>query len=137
MRSRNLLVGLASLSAVASVLLLQTTVSSESLLASPQSRDPGVRAGPGAGAPIENLSASELALFTAGKLDFEEVETPAEGLGPRMNLDSCSGCHSQPATGGTSPAVNPQVAFAKSNGATNVCRGRDSGRDRPILPALA
>jgi hypothetical protein len=37
-----------------------------------------------------------------------------------MNLDSCSGCHSQPATGGTSPAVNPQVAFANSNGATNV-----------------
>jgi len=120
MRSRNLLVGLASLSAVASVLLLQTTVSSESLPASPQSRDPGVRAGPGAGAPIENLSVSELTLFTAGKLDFEEVETPAEGLGPRMNLDSCSGCHSQPATGGTSPAVNPQVAFANSNGATNV-----------------
>jgi CxxC motif-containing protein (DUF1111 family) len=33
-------------------------------------------------------------------------------MGPRMNLDSCVGCHSQPATGGTSPAVNPQVAFA-------------------------
>jgi CxxC motif-containing protein (DUF1111 family) len=29
-----------------------------------------------------------------------------------MNLDGCGGCHSQPAIGGTSPAVNPQVAFA-------------------------
>ena len=118
MRSRNLLVGLASLSAVASVLLLQTTVSSESLPASPQSRDPGVRAGPGAGAPIENLSVSELTLFTAGKLDFEEVETPAEGLGPRMNLDSCGGCHSQPAIGGTSPAGESAGRIRQQNGAT-------------------
>ena len=34
-----------------------------------------------------------------------------------MNLDSCGGCHSQPAIGGTSPAVNPQVAFATAGGA--------------------
>ena len=31
----------------------------------------------------------------------------------RMNLDSCGGCHAQPAIGGSSPAVNPQVAFAR------------------------
>jgi CxxC motif-containing protein (DUF1111 family) len=31
-----------------------------------------------------------------------------------MNLNGCGGCHSQPATGGTSPAVNPQVAFANA-----------------------
>ena len=37
----------------------------------------------------------------------------ADGLGPRMNLDGCAGCHAQPATGGTSPSVNPQVAFAE------------------------
>src|SRR5437879_2147677 len=36
-----------------------------------------------------------------------------------MNLDSCAGCHAQPATGGTSPFTNPQVAFANANGATN------------------
>ena len=29
-----------------------------------------------------------------------------------MNLGSCGGCHLQPALGGTSPPVNPQVAFA-------------------------
>jgi hypothetical protein len=33
-----------------------------------------------------------------------------------MNLDSCGGCHSQPATGGSSPSVNPQVAFASKDG---------------------
>jgi CxxC motif-containing protein (DUF1111 family) len=36
-----------------------------------------------------------------------------------MNLDSCGGCHAQPAVGGTSPAVNPQVAFANAMGARN------------------
>jgi CxxC motif-containing protein (DUF1111 family) len=36
-----------------------------------------------------------------------------------MNLDSCGGCHSQPATGGSSPQVNPQVAFAAFRGADN------------------
>ena len=36
-----------------------------------------------------------------------------------MNLDSCGGCHSQPATGGTSSAVNPQVAFASKDRGTD------------------
>jgi CxxC motif-containing protein (DUF1111 family) len=82
--------------------------------------DPGVRPGAaGAGAPLAGLTASELALFQAGKDDFEEVEGVGEGLGPRFNLDSCVGCHVQPAVGGTSPAVNPQVAVATAYGARN------------------
>src|SRR5262249_37576519 len=40
-------------------------------------------------------------------------------LGPRMNLDSCGGCHVHPAVGGSSPAVNPQVAFATKDGGTD------------------
>ena len=88
--------------------------------ASSAARDPGVRGGAaGAGAPIAGLTATELALFNAGKDDFEEEEKSADGLGPTMNLDSCAGCHLHPAVGGTSPAVNPQVAFARANGATN------------------
>ena len=87
---------------------------------STRARDPGPRGGPlGAGGPLPGLTAKELAFFTAGKDDFEEVEGAADGLGPTMNLDGCGGCHSQPATGGTSPAVNPQVAFAKALGARN------------------
>ena len=83
-------------------------------------RDPGVRGGAaGAGAPIAELTKTELAFFNAGKEDFEEEEKADEGLGPTMNLNSCAGCHLQPAVGGTSPAVNPQVAFATANGATN------------------
>src|SRR3954467_3753891 len=119
MRNRNVWVGMVSVSAAAGFILLQTSVSSQPLPASAQARDPGARTGIAAGAPLADLSASELALFSAGKLDFEEAEIPAEGLGPRMNLDSCGGCHSQPSTGGTSPAVNPQVAFANQMGARN------------------
>src|SRR5207245_2681032 len=82
--------------------------------------DPGVRGGPaGAGGPINGLTARQFEFFTDGKADFEEVEGVADGLGPRMNLDSCVGCHAQPATGGTSPFVNPQVAFASKGGGTD------------------
>jgi len=83
-------------------------------------RDPGVRIGAAsAGDPIAGLSATENAFFDAGKDDFEEADGADEGVGPRLNLDSCGGCHSQPALGGTSPAVNPQVEFANKMGATN------------------
>jgi CxxC motif-containing protein (DUF1111 family) len=78
-------------------------------------RDPGVRGGdPGAGGHLDGLTGNEIRFFELGKEDFEEVEDVADGLGPRMNLDGCGTCHSQPAIGGTSPAVNPQVAFANA-----------------------
>src|SRR5262249_51091956 len=82
--------------------------------------DPGVREGAaGAGGPIAGLTARQKEFFAAGQEDFEEVEIVADGLGPRMNLDSCAGCHAQPATGGSSPRVNPQVAFATKDGGTD------------------
>jgi CxxC motif-containing protein (DUF1111 family) len=81
--------------------------------------DPGVRSGASAGDPIANLTASEAQFFAAGKDEFEAVDADDDGLGPTMNLDSCAGCHSQPATGGTSPQVNPQVGFATKDGARN------------------
>jgi len=82
--------------------------------------DPGVRVGPsGAGGPIAGLSDSEGKFFEAGLGDFAEPDGTNEGLGPRMNLDSCSGCHLQPEVGGTSPFVNPQIAFASKMNATN------------------
>src|SRR5205809_4898937 len=83
-------------------------------------RDPGVRGGAaGAGAPIAGLTNTELAFFSAGKDEFAEEDEVTEGLGPTMNLGSCGGCHLHPALGGTSPPVNPQIAFAKKNGAAN------------------
>jgi CxxC motif-containing protein (DUF1111 family) len=83
-----------------------------------QARDPGVRDPDGpadAGGPIAGLSDAERAYFDAGLDEFVEVEEVEEGLGPTLNLDSCGGCHAQPAVGGSSPKVNPQVAFAGAN----------------------
>jgi len=86
----------------------------------PPATDPGVRGGlPGAGGRIAGLTTSQKAFFAAGRDEFEETETVDEGLGPSFNLDSCVGCHSQPASGGSSPAVNPQVEAANRLNASN------------------
>jgi CxxC motif-containing protein (DUF1111 family) len=83
--------------------------------------DPGVRGGaPGAGGPLPGLSPVEQAFFNAATGTFAELETVPTGLGPRFNLDSCGGCHAQPASGGSSPPTNPQVAVATAKGAGNV-----------------
>ena len=75
--------------------------------------DPGVRGGTaGAGGALPGLSATELSFFNAAADVFAEVDTVSGGLGPRFNLDSCAGCHVQPTVGGSSPAVNPQIAVA-------------------------
>lgn len=82
--------------------------------------DPGVRGGTaGAGNAIPGLSSNELTFFSAGLADFVQQDNIGSGLGPRFNLDSCGGCHAQPAAGGTSPSTNPQVAIATAFGANN------------------
>jgi len=100
-----------------SILLLGTSAVVES---DDRARDPGVRGGiAGAGDPLPNLTQYELDFFQVGLEDFEEAEGIADGLGPRFNLDSCGGCHLHPEIGGTSPALNPQVALATAFGASN------------------
>ena len=76
--------------------------------------DPGPRGGsPGAGGAIAGLNAGELSFSnTTGAPNVRRGGAVANGLGPRFNLDSCGGCHAFPALGGSSPAVNPQVARA-------------------------
>src|SRR5207237_6637060 len=111
--------------AIAALFLLRTEPASS---VDPVARDPGVRPGAaGAGQYLAGLTGNQIAFFTAGAGEFADVETVADGLGPRMNLDSCGGCHTQPALGGTSPNLqfgtpplgnvpNPQVAFASKDG---------------------
>jgi CxxC motif-containing protein (DUF1111 family) len=102
------------------VVILLFLVLSKAIQAHSPVHDPGVRGGPaGAGGAIPGLTASEQKFFDAGLEDFVEAEGVGDGLGPRFNLDSCAGCHTQPAVGGTSPAVNPQVAIATAFGARN------------------
>src|SRR3989441_8885953 len=91
-------------------------------------RDPGVRTGPaGAGDKLFGLTDLEQQLFGVGLEAFEEVQSvqgtipqTEAGLGPRFNLDSCAGCHAQPAIGGTRPGGNPQGEVANKKIAPNL-----------------
>ena len=93
-----------------------------------QPQDPGPRKGPaGAGGFYPTLNTNERAAFANGIAQFVQKEgvpdTPPGsgngGLGPGFNSDSCSSCHAQPATLGSSPANNPQIAAASAMGAIN------------------
>ena len=101
--------------------------------------DPGVRSGPingqtGATATsplplasvVANSPSGSLEFFQDGLARFQEIEAvtnaPNVGLGPRFNLNQCSGCHAQPAVGGTGPAKNPQftaISSGMANGSAN------------------
>jgi CxxC motif-containing protein (DUF1111 family) len=81
----------------------------------------------GAGNPLPGLSSKEATAFSLGSDAFQDVASVTgsisgteAGLGPRFNLDSCGGCHIQPALGGSSPDKNPQVTVATLQGASNV-----------------
>ena len=67
---------------------------------------------PRMGDPIDGLSPAELARFEEGKLRFEQFFTEADGLGPVFNDDSCSSCHSLPATGGAGVLFVNRFGFA-------------------------
>lgn len=54
------------------------------------------------GAPLSGLTASDLALFIAGREEFESIETIEGGLVPLFNDVSCAACHSSPVSGGLS-----------------------------------
>ncbi|HEU0068356.1 MAG TPA: hypothetical protein VFQ26_03745, partial [Nitrospiraceae bacterium] len=90
-------------------------------------RDPGVRPGSSsAGGILPGLTPLEKRAFGIGLDSFQEVASvqgtvsnTEAGLGPRFNLDSCAGCHTQPNIGGTSPAINPQVEVATKERANN------------------
>jgi len=102
---------------------------------SQRATDPGPRGGPpGAGgtfAVLDNTNpaanTADLDFFAQTSLRFQEVDSVSgtiesgSGLGPAFNNNSCAACHAQPAIGGSSPAVNPEVAgnFAHLDGAFN------------------
>jgi len=90
-------------------------------------RDPGVREGVAAGSAIAGLTPAQQSFFSAGLMRFRQlvsvtgsVPNTRKGLGPTFNAQSCAQCHSQPAIGGSSPAVNPQIGAAIAQGAANL-----------------
>jgi CxxC motif-containing protein (DUF1111 family) len=93
--------------------------------------DPGVQPGTGrAGGPLPSVTLADgtMQFFLNGQSRFEDTESVSNspsgnnGLGPRFNFVQCSGCHAQPAVGGTGAALNPQsqvIANGFVNGGTN------------------
>ncbi len=97
-------------------------------LAADSLQDPGVRGGaPGAGRIVSGLGDDGDTLFAFLTSEFTQLHSiggnlPGEtgnGLGPAYNGNGCGACHAFPAIGGSSPAVNPQVAMATLDGAQN------------------
>jgi CxxC motif-containing protein (DUF1111 family) len=87
-----------------------------------QPTDPGVQAGNrNTGAGLASLSTTDGTeqFFQNGLSRFEAVDAVSNtaniGLGPRFNSNSCVSCHSQPAPGGSGPAVNPQFTFTNGS----------------------
>lgn len=99
--------------------------------------------------PVPGLNPNESALFTESLLRVSELEGTCDtcvqqpqavppidpdpknpfsplklvnsaGMGPIFNADQCFICHSQPAIGGSSPAVNPASVIAHRLGGTNI-----------------
>ena len=90
--------------------------------------DPGPRVGDaGAGGPLPGLSQDLQSFFDEARVDFMELDSVSgtidgeegAGLGPTFNGTGCAQCHAHPAVGGSSPMINPQVALANLDGATN------------------
>ena len=133
------------------------------LAASLASLDPGPRPGTlpltNPGNPIQGLTSGQMAFFQNGLSQFTQEDTVAVtspnngGLGPAFNSDSCGSCHSQPATGGTSPSPNafpfvnnlvnnvpgqnPQLTVGQISGGTNSIPFfvNQNGQDGPVREA--
>lgn len=99
--------------------------------------DPGVRGGnAGAGGPLPAISGAYNDLFVAALAKFsQQDQVVQDGLGPRMNLSSCAGCHAAPAAGGSSPMINPQFAFANGDDHGNNVLPSFITRDGPTREA--
>lgn len=61
---------------------------------------------PKAGAPLPDLTPTQLELFWAGQEAFSTPIAIENGLGPIMNKSNCSSCHTNPLGGWGSIAVN-------------------------------
>lgn len=57
----------------------------------------------GFGDPLPGLAPNQINAFNAGLGEFTNVESPATGLGPIFNNNSCVSCHSSAAAGGAGP----------------------------------
>ena len=76
------------------------------------------------GSALSSVLGNDIAaFFKDGLARFKAVESvTGNGLGPRFNLNQCSGCHSQPVVGGSGPVSNLQFKVV-GNCANGVAQG--------------
>jgi CxxC motif-containing protein (DUF1111 family) len=86
------MIGRTVVAATAAVVLLAAAVTAQEIQ-------------PRMGEVLPGLTPAQLARFDEGKLAFEKVFSPAGGLGPIMNDESCAACHSLPNVGGSGAKV--------------------------------
>ena len=103
-----------ALTAVAFVLCALATVAAPNAYAGPSNRLASTQPAPnypinldGFGAPLPAVAntVSDLTIFATGQLNFKEIDQVPQ-LGPLFNGTTCTGCHSQPATGGGGLFIN-------------------------------
>jgi CxxC motif-containing protein (DUF1111 family) len=111
--------------------------------------DPGVRTGAINGQtgatttnplPLASVTAESpqgiLEFFQDGLTRFQEVEVVSgganNGLGPRFNFNQCSGCHSQPSIGGSSPSANIYPDVGPNPESQVIAKGIASGNSNTL-----
>ncbi|HET7757885.1 MAG TPA: di-heme oxidoredictase family protein [Steroidobacteraceae bacterium] len=101
-----------------------------------------------AGFDNQSNGVTDAATHQADQAKFEEVEAPADGLGPLYNAQSCRECHQNPVSGGSSQVLelrvghrsrdgsfqNPEIPI---NGGSEVVTGRSLVNQRAICPSAA
>ena len=140
-----------ALKTIGAIFCLLATMTPLNAYAGPANRSASTQPAPnypinldGFGAPIPAVanSISDLSTFATGQLNFKEIETLPQ-LGPLFNGTTCTGCHSQPATGGGGLFINeirvrnntdpgPVHIFAVDNMLRN---GQQSQGGTPIFAA--
>src|SRR6516165_913221 len=132
---------------VGSGLLLALPIGAdESLTEAPAGFDtPTLAARPGSESSSNGIAEPPGDSFAQDQQAFETPHDATTGLGPVYNATSCSGCHQNPVTGGSSQIteiraghrdengsfVNPSVSI---NDGANVISGRSIVNDRAICP---
>ncbi len=92
--------------------LATATIESPDAYGGPANRDASRQANypinlDGFGAPLPAVASnvSDLGIFATGQINFKEIEDLPQ-LGPLFNGTTCTGCHSQPSTGGGGLFIN-------------------------------
>jgi CxxC motif-containing protein (DUF1111 family) len=69
-----------------------------------------------AAAAMAGISPEESAQFIFGRTEFLEAETPAAGIGPLFNGNSCAGCHNSGGVGGPGVLTVARAACRSPDG---------------------